>query len=75
VIRGPSERFYRVKAPTLLIWGESDNVIPSVYADAFKRMPTGAASVKVQKISAVGHALFAEQPKASAAAIIDFCAS
>jgi len=50
-------------------------VIPPVYADAFKRMPTGAASVKVQKISAAGHALFAEQPKASAAGIIDFCAS
>jgi len=49
-------------------------VIPPVYADAFKRMLTGAASVKVQKISAAGHALFAEQPMASAAAIIDFCA-
>jgi pimeloyl-ACP methyl ester carboxylesterase len=43
-------------------------------ADAFKRLLTGSASVKVQKISAAGHALFAEQPKASAAAIIDFCA-
>ena len=48
---GLGERLYRIKAPTLLLWGESDKVIPPVYADAFKRMLTGAASVKVQKIS------------------------
>ena len=58
-----------------IIWGESDKVIAPVYADAFKRMLTGAVSVKLQKISAGGHALFVEQPKASAAAIIDCCAS
>jgi len=73
--RGLSERLYRVKAPTLLLWGESDRVIPPVYADAFKRMLTAAASVEVHKLAAAGHALFTEQPKASVAAIIDFCSS
>jgi pimeloyl-ACP methyl ester carboxylesterase len=71
--RGLSERLYRIKAPTLLLWGESDKVIPPLYAEAFKRLLTGAAAVKVQTISAAGHALFAEQPQAAAAAITDFC--
>jgi pimeloyl-ACP methyl ester carboxylesterase len=73
--RGLGERLYRIKAPTLLLWGESDKVIPPAYADAFKRLLTGAASVKIQKIAAAGHALLVEQPQPSVKAIIDFCAS
>jgi pimeloyl-ACP methyl ester carboxylesterase len=71
--RGLNERLYRIKAPTLLLWGESDRMIPTVYADTFKRLLTGAASVKVQRIAAAGHALFAEQPQAAIKAIVDFC--
>jgi pimeloyl-ACP methyl ester carboxylesterase len=71
--RGLSERLYRIKAPTLLMWGESDRLIPPVYAAAFQQLLTGAASVKVQTLAAAGHALFAEQPRAAAAAIVDFC--
>lgn len=73
--RGLSERLYRIKAPTLLLWGESDGIIPPSYADAFKRLMVGAATVKVQKIPAAAHVLFAEQPQASVKAVMDFCAS
>jgi pimeloyl-ACP methyl ester carboxylesterase len=73
--RGLNERLYRIKAPTLLLWGESDKIIPPVYADAFKRLLVGAASVRIQKIAAAGHVMFAEQPQASVNAIIDFCES
>ena len=72
--RGLNERLYRIKAPTLLLWGESDRIIPPVYADAFRRLLVGACSVRVQTIAAAGHALFAEQPQAMVKAIVDFCA-
>ena len=71
--RGLNERLYRIKAPTLLLWGESDRIIPPVYADAFRRLLVGACSVRVQTIAAAGHALFAEQPQAMVKAIVDFC--
>ncbi|HLG99694.1 MAG TPA: alpha/beta fold hydrolase [Bryobacteraceae bacterium] len=34
--RGLSSRLYRIRAKTLLIWGESDKLVPPVYAQAFK---------------------------------------
>jgi len=70
--RGLNERLYRIKAPTLLLWGESDRLIPPVYADAFRQLLVGAASVRVQKISAAGHSLFDEQRQAVLDAIVDF---
>jgi pimeloyl-ACP methyl ester carboxylesterase len=73
--RGLNERLYRVKAPTLLLWGESDRIIPPVYADEFKRLLVGAASVQMRKLAACGHVLFAEQPQAMVNAIVDFCAN
>ncbi len=35
--RGLAERLYRVKAKTVVIWGESDKLIPPVYGPAFSR--------------------------------------
>jgi pimeloyl-ACP methyl ester carboxylesterase len=70
--RGLNERLYRIKAPTLLLWGASDGIIPPAYADAFKRLLTGASNVKVQKIAAAAHALFPEQPQAAVKAVMDF---
>jgi pimeloyl-ACP methyl ester carboxylesterase len=35
--RGLSQRLYRIKADTALIWGDSDRLIPPVYAHAFKQ--------------------------------------
>ena len=72
--RGLSERLYRIKAPTFLLWGESDGVIPTAYADTFKRLLVGAALVKVQKIAGAAHMLFAEQPQVAIRAVMDFCA-
>jgi pimeloyl-ACP methyl ester carboxylesterase len=62
--RGLDERLCRIKAPTLLLWGESDRIMSPVYADAFRRLLVGARSVSVQTIVAAAHALFAEQPQA-----------
>jgi len=35
--RGLSKRLYRIKAPTTLIWGENDRLVPTVYAEHFAR--------------------------------------
>lgn len=35
--RGLSERLYRVRARTLLIWGQSDRLVPTAYAHAFQK--------------------------------------
>ena len=33
--RGLKKRAYRIKAPTLVLWGASDKLIPPVYAKEF----------------------------------------
>lgn len=73
--RGLSERLYRIKAPTLLLWGVADKLIPPQHAEVFKKLMTNASSVKVQTIAGAGHVLFPEQPEASVKAILDFCAN
>jgi len=73
--RGLNERLYRIKAPTMLLWGESDGIVPPVHAEAFKRLMTGVPSVNTHKIAEAGHVVFAEQPKAVLKAITDFCAA
>jgi pimeloyl-ACP methyl ester carboxylesterase len=70
--RGLSERLYRIKASTLLLWGESDRLVPPQHAEVFKRLMTGA-TVTIKKIPAAGHVFFAEQPHSSVKAILDFC--
>jgi pimeloyl-ACP methyl ester carboxylesterase len=50
--RGLAGRLYRIRAKTLLIWGESDRLVPPVYADAFKKALPGA---ELRMISEAGH--------------------
>jgi pimeloyl-ACP methyl ester carboxylesterase len=71
--RGLSERLYRIKAPTLILWGEADKLIPPQHADVFKNLMVNAPTVKIAKIADAGHALFAEKSDAAVSAILDFC--
>jgi len=57
--RGLSQRLYRIQAKTLLIWGESDKLIPPVYAQAFQRGIAGADTVMIPK---AGHLVAFEKP-------------
>ena len=57
--RGLSERLYRVKAETLLIWGASDKLIPPVYGEAFMKAIKGAELAIIPK---AGHMITLEQP-------------
>ena len=56
--RGLAQRLYRIRAKTLLVWGDSDRLIPPVYAQAFKKGIKGAELVSIPE---AGHMLIWEQ--------------
>jgi pimeloyl-ACP methyl ester carboxylesterase len=64
--RGLSTRLYRIKARTLLIWGDSDRLVPPVYAHAFKK---GVAGAELVSIPEAGHMIVLEKPEAVAEAV------
>ena len=64
--RGLSERLYRVKAKTVLVWGESDKLIGMPYGEAFNQAITGSELIKVPE---AGHMIIIEQTAAVLAAI------
>jgi pimeloyl-ACP methyl ester carboxylesterase len=57
--RGLATRLYRIKARTVLIWGECDKLIPPVYAQAFQR---GVAGAELVLIPQAGHVAPFEKP-------------
>ncbi|MBL8780405.1 MAG: alpha/beta hydrolase [Alphaproteobacteria bacterium] len=57
--RGLSERLYRIKAKTLIVWGASDKLIPPIYGEAFKKAIKGAQLTTIPK---AGHMITLEQP-------------
>jgi len=64
--RGLSQRMYRIKAKTILVWGDSDRMIPPVYAQEFKRRITGAQLVSIPE---AGHMVAVEKTRETVAAI------
>ncbi len=67
--KGLKKRIHRVTAPTLLIWGKDDRLVPPVYADEFTRRIPGA---RLQTVDGAGHAPQVEQPEAVARMVRDF---
>jgi pimeloyl-ACP methyl ester carboxylesterase len=67
--KGLKKRIHRVKAPTLIVWGKEDRLVPLVYADEFSRR---IASARVQSVEAAGHAPHLEQPEKVARMVADF---
>ena len=64
--RGLAGRLYRIKAKTVLIWGDSDRLIPPAYAHAFKKGIKGAELVSIPE---AGHMVPMEKTDQVAAAI------
>jgi len=56
--RGLKKRAYRIAAPTLALWGESDKVIPPVYGVEFSRL---IPNCRHRIIKEAGHMLMYEQ--------------
>ena len=70
--KGLKKRIHRVKAPTLLIWGAEDRIVPPVYAEEFARQ---IARATVETVKEAGHAPHLEHPAAVAASVRGFLRS
>ena len=64
-----SKRLYRLRAETLLLWGESDRLVPSLYTERWKELIPTAEAVTLPE---AGHMITLEQPAALAAALEKF---
>lgn len=64
--RGLRERLYRIKARTVLIWGDSDKLIVPRYAQEFKKL---IADCSLVSIAEAGHLVPIEQTAQTVAAI------
>ena len=64
--RGLGSRLYRIRARTVIVWGQSDRMIPPVYAHAFG---SGIAGSRVVEVPEAGHMVILEKPAAVAEAI------
>jgi pimeloyl-ACP methyl ester carboxylesterase len=67
--KGLKKRIHRVKAPTLLVWGKEDRLVPPVYADEFTRRLPGS---RLQTVDQAGHAPHLEQPETVARIVREF---
>ena len=67
--KGLKKRIHRITAPTLLVWGEHDRLVPRVYAREFAgRLPES----RLEVVAGAGHAPHLEEPEATARAVQAF---
>jgi pimeloyl-ACP methyl ester carboxylesterase len=64
--RGLAQRLYRIRAKTLLVWGDDDRLIAPVYAQAWKKAIAGA---ELAVIPEAGHMVVWEKTAAVTAAL------
>ena len=70
--KGLKKRMHRITAPTLLVWGADDKLVPRVYAEEFaRRLPKSALEI----VTGAGHAPHLEQPEATARLVEQFLKS
>jgi len=66
ILHGLAERLYRIRARTVIVWGEDDRMIPPVYGEAFRR---GVAGTDLVTVPAAGHMVIVEQAESVVAAL------
>jgi pimeloyl-ACP methyl ester carboxylesterase len=64
------KRLRLIKAPTLLLWGEQDRIMPRSYAETFAQGITGPTEVRI--IQGAGHLAEMDKPAEVAGAIVGF---
>jgi pimeloyl-ACP methyl ester carboxylesterase len=62
------KRLPLISAPTLLLWGEHDRIMPRSYADRFSQAIAGRSEIRI--IAGAGHLAELDRPDEVAAAII-----
>lgn len=65
------KRLRLITAPTLLLWGDQDRIMPKSYADVFARGIAGPTQVRF--IADAGHLAELDRPLEVAAAVLEFC--
>lgn len=66
---GLANRLHRVTAPTLLVWGKQDALVPVEYADEFARRIAGS---RVELLEDCGHVPQVDQPEQTWAVLSEF---
>lgn len=69
---GLAKRLHRVRAPTLVVWGAQDRVIPVSYAKRFANAIGGWTEVR--EVPGAGHLVEIDQPEAAAESVLAFLA-
>jgi pimeloyl-ACP methyl ester carboxylesterase len=64
------KRLRLIKAPTLLLWGEQDRIMPHAYAEIFAQRIAGPTTTKI--IAGAGHLAELDKPAEVAAAMLSF---
>ena len=67
--KGLKKRIHRIKAPTLILWGQSDGLVPVAYAQAFQQRIPGAQTTIMPRC---GHMSMYEDPAGFVQAVADF---
>ena len=67
--KGLSRRIHRVTAPTLIVWGKQDGLVPPVYAEEFASRLKDA---RVEMIDKAGHVAQLEQREQVTRLVTDF---
>ncbi|PRF75143.1 alpha/beta hydrolase [Burkholderia multivorans] len=67
--QGLAKRLHRIAVPTLVIWGKQDTLVPSVYAESFRK---DIANCEVEIIDNCGHIPQVEQLEKTLAAVERF---
>lgn len=70
--RGLVRRLHRIAAPTLLIWGESDQIVPPRYAEDFR---SGIPNAAIEILPETGHLPQVEAPERLAETVERFLAA
>ncbi len=67
--KGLKKRIHRIKAPTLILWGQSDGLVPVVYAEEFHKRIPGSQVVVMPRC---GHMPMYEDPEGFVSTVADF---
>jgi pimeloyl-ACP methyl ester carboxylesterase len=70
--RGLAKRLHRITAPTLLVWGSDDRIVPASYAKRFAAGIRGRT--RIRSIPHAGHRVDFDAPEALAKAVLGFLA-
>ena len=70
--KGLKKRIHRIKSPTLIVWGESDGLVPPVYAEDFR---SAIKDSRVVVLKACGHLPMFEQRDEFVSLVTEFLSS